>query len=163
MAEKKSSSAFAEAAWIRELANILQDTGLTEIELEKNDVKLRVARLLSHPPATSAAVVEPVTIAPASPQHAASEGSHHGQQASPKPVEGAIKSPMVGTVYLAPSPGADTFVKVGDTVSEGQTVMIVEAMKTMNPITAPASGIVTSILVDDSQPVEFDEPLMVIN
>ena len=154
MAEKKSSSHSLEADWIRELATILQDTGLTEIEVEKDDMKLRVARqvtqsaILSHPsPAPVSAPAAP--IAPDIPVKVVAAA-------------GSVKSPMVGTVYLSPSPGAPQFVKVGDAVTEGQTIMIVEAMKTMNPITAPHSGKVTDILVGDAQPVEFDEPLLVI-
>ncbi|MEO0674287.1 MAG: acetyl-CoA carboxylase biotin carboxyl carrier protein [Pseudomonadota bacterium] len=161
MAEKKNSSPTVEAQWIRELATILQDTGLTEIELEQNDMKLRVARqpaavAMGVPAAPLAApALAPSAPAPVAPVAPASMPS------SEVPA-GAVKSPMVGTVYLAPSPGAPNFVKVGDAVNEGQTVMIVEAMKTMNPITAPQSGKVTAILVGDSQPVEFDEPLLAI-
>lgn len=146
----------AEAAWIRELAAILDQTGLTEIEIEKSDVRVRVARTVSAGPAVAYAPA--ASPAPASgprsaaPAPAASEG----------PPAGAVPSPMVGTIYLSPSPGADPFVKPGDKVAQGQTLMIVEAMKTMNPIAAPKAGVVRQVLVRDAQPVEFGEPLIVI-
>ncbi|MEL6506490.1 MAG: acetyl-CoA carboxylase biotin carboxyl carrier protein [Pseudomonadota bacterium] len=158
MAEKKTSSPTVEAQWIRELATILQDTGLTEIELEQNDMKLRVAR---QPAAVAMGVPAAPLAAPALAPSAPAPVAPASVPSSEVPA-GTVKSPMVGTVYLAPSPGAPNFVKVGDAVNEGQTVMIVEAMKTMNPITAPQSGKVTAILVGDSQPVEFDEPLLAI-
>jgi acetyl-CoA carboxylase biotin carboxyl carrier protein len=153
MAEKKSENKEIESGWIRELAAILHETGLTEIEVEKADVRLRVSRAASAPvihaaaPATAAAGLESAP-SPASP--------------SPASHPGAVPSPMVGTAYLAPSPGAEPFVKKGDRVREGQTLMIIEAMKTMNPIAAPRAGIVKEILVSDSQPVEFGEPLAII-
>jgi len=145
----------AEALWIRELAGILEETGLTEIEIERDGARLRVSRQGGAAPiaAVAPAPAAPAPAAPASPAPAAPAATDH---------PGAVKSPMVGTAYLSPSPGAAPFVSEGGNVSEGQTVMIVEAMKTMNPITAPRSGRVTKILVSDSQPVEFDEPLLVI-
>ncbi len=144
-----------EAARIRELAGILEETGLTEIEIEKDGLRLRVSRQGA---ATLAAVpAAPAPTAPAAPTPA---------PAAPPPSDsdhpGAVRSPMVGTVYLSPSPGADPFTQEGAQVSEGQTVMIVEAMKTMNAIPAPRSGKVLKILVSDSQPVEFDDPLLII-
>lgn len=146
-----------EAAWIRELAAILDQTGLTEIEIEKSDVRVRVARTvtagpaLAYAPAAGQALAAPVS-GSRNPAPAASEG----------PPAGAVMSPMVGTIYLSPSPGADAFVKPGDKVAPGQTLMIVEAMKTMNPIAAPKAGVVRQVLVRDAQPVEFGEPLIVI-
>ncbi len=145
----------AEAQWIRELAGILEETGLTEIEIERDGARLRVSRQGGAAPAAAFA---PAPAAPSptpssAPAPAAAPTSDH---------PGAVKSPMVGTAYLSPSPGADAFVTEGGNVAEGQTVMIVEAMKTMNPITAPRAGKVTKILVSDSQPVEFDEPLLII-
>ncbi len=141
-----------EAAWIRELAAILDQTGLTEIEIEKSDVRVRVARNAAGPAIGYAA-------GPAAPVRSA--------DAQPAAVEapraGAVTSPMVGTIYLSPSPDADPFVKVGDKVAQGQTLMIVEAMKTMNPIASPKVGTVRQILVRDSQPVEFGEQLIVID
>jgi acetyl-CoA carboxylase biotin carboxyl carrier protein len=144
-----------EAAWIRELAAILDQTGLTEIEIQKSDVRVRVAR--SAVAATPVAYAPPAA-APSAPRPKAVAES----KADATPPAGALTSPMVGTVYLAPSPGADPFVKAGDKVSQGQTLMIVEAMKTMNPIAAPKAGVVRQILVRDAQPVEFGEALAVI-
>lgn len=153
MSEKKGKQDHGlESGWIRELAGILEETGLTEIEIEKDDVRLRVSRQGGVAPLATAAV------APAAPAAAAASAPQPAAEAHP----GAVRSPMVGTAYLSPSPGAAAFVKEGDAVSEGQTIMIVEAMKTMNPIAAPRSGTVTKILVSDSQPVEFDEPLLIL-
>lgn len=155
MADKKNTSHDLEAGWIKELASILEETGLTEIEIEKNDIRLRVARQGA-----------PVAVAPPAANYTSSaEAAPAEAPATKAPVAhpGTVKSPMVGTAYLAPSPGSPNFVKVGDSVSEGQTVMIVEAMKTMNPITAPRAGKVDAILVSDSQPVEFDDALLIID
>jgi acetyl-CoA carboxylase biotin carboxyl carrier protein len=144
---------------IRELADLLKETDLSEIEVESGDIRIRVARSLdSHitlAPQNAAAPAAPA--APAEPEADAAPAS------APTPDHpGALKSPMVGTAYLAPEPSAPDFVKVGDTVSEGQTLLIVEAMKTMNPIAAPRAGKVTQIIVNNEQPVEFDEVLMII-
>ncbi|MCV0383839.1 MAG: acetyl-CoA carboxylase biotin carboxyl carrier protein [Erythrobacter sp.] len=140
---------------VRELAEMLAETGLTEIEVEDGERKVRVSR-------GALAAVAPAA-APALPAAAAAPAA----QAADAPAQtadlaGAVKSPMVGTVYLAPEPGADDFVRIGDSVKEGQTIVIVEAMKVMNPITADRSGTVKAILVDNAQPVEFDQPLVVI-
>jgi len=141
---------------IKELAELLSETGLTEIEVETGDMRIKVARQ-----GTAVSAVVPQAPAPA-PVEAVPEK----QEAAPPPSaadhSGGVKSPMVGTAYLAPEPGSADFVKVGDTVSEGQTILIVEAMKTMNPISAPRAGKVTQILVSNEQPVEFDEVLMII-
>ncbi|MEK7265314.1 MAG: acetyl-CoA carboxylase biotin carboxyl carrier protein [Pseudomonadota bacterium] len=147
----------AEAAWIRELAAILDQTGLTEIEIEKSDLRVRVARTVSAGPAIAYAPAGSAPAAAAGPKSPAPAPA-----ASEGPPVGAVTSPMVGTIYLSPSPGADAFVKPGDTVAQGQTLMIVEAMKTMNPIAAPKAGVVRQVLVRDAQPVEFGEPLIVI-
>ena len=139
---------------IRELAALLKETELSEIEIETDNLKLRVARHLQ-----SASV----SVAPAAaPAPAPAAGA-----AATAPVDkanhpGAVTSPMVGTAYLAPEPGAAPYATVGSTVTEGQTVLIVEAMKTMNHIPAPRSGTVKEILVEDGQPVEFGEPLLII-
>ena len=142
---------------IKELAELLSETGLTEIEVETGDMRIKVARQGT----AVSAVVPQVAAAPA-----AAEAAPEPKEAAPAPApadhQGGVKSPMVGTAYLAPEPGSANFVKVGDTVSEGQTILIVEAMKTMNPIGAPKSGKVTQILVSNEQPVEFDEVLMII-
>ncbi len=138
---------------IRELAELLTETGLSEIEIEQPDLRIRVARN-----AAPTGMMQPaISVAPVV----------GGAPANIMPVEeaahpGAVPSPMVGTVYLSPEPGADPFIKVGQQVSEGQTLMIVEAMKTMNHIPAPRSGKITSILIEDQQPVEFGEPLLII-
>ena len=142
---------------IKELAELLSETGLTEIEVETGDMRIKVARQGT----AVSAVVPQVAAAPA-----AAEAAPEPKEAAPAPAPadhpGGVKSPMVGTAYLAPEPGSANFVKVGDTVSEGQTILIVEAMKTMNPIGAPKSGKVKQILVSNEQPVEFDEVLMII-
>ncbi len=147
---------------VRKLADILKDTGLTEIEVETGGLKIRVARELTAAPA--AAVYQPVAAAPA-PATAAAPAAVAAPVAEAAPTVAAgdkVKSPMVGTVYLAAQPGADTFVKVGQSVAEGQTLLIVEAMKTMNPIPSPRAGKIVEILVSDAQPVEFGEPLVII-
>ncbi len=157
MSDKKDAKEHGlEAAWIRELAGILEETGLTEIEIEKDAVRLRVSRqggAMAYAPAPAASAPAPAPSLPATAVSAPTEAVSH---------PGAVKSPMVGTVYLAPSPGAEPFAREGVQVNEGQTVLIVEAMKTMNPIVAPRAGRVAKILVSDAQPVEFDEPLIII-
>lgn len=137
---------------VRKLAGILKDTDLTEIEVERGDLRIRVARELTvaAAPAAAAPAAAPVAAPAAAP---AAKAEYAGE---------AIPSPMVGTVYLQPQPGAEPFIRVGTTVVEGQTLLIVEAMKTMNPIPAPRGGKIVEILVADSQPVEFGEPLVVI-
>ncbi len=138
-------------ALIRKLAKLLKETGLTEIEFETDDARIRV-----NAGATGNVIAAPaVAAAPAAalaPLPASAEA----------PAVGSVSSPMVGTAYLSPEPSAATFVKVGDRVAKGQTILIIEAMKVMNPIAAPHAGTVTQILVQDGQPVEFGEPLMVI-
>lgn len=145
-----------EAAWIRELAAILDETGLSEIEIEKSDVRVRVARTMT---AGTAVAVAAAPAAATAPRPVINQPA---PAASPSTPVNAVTSPMVGTIYLSPSPGADPFVKAGDKVREGQTLMIVEAMKTMNPIASPKAGVVKQVLVRDAQPVEFGEPLIVI-
>ena len=146
---------------IKDLAELLTDTGLTEIEIETGDMRIKVARQ----GATSVSAVVPAP-APIAAPDAAPAAAPAAAETAPETAladhPGAVKSPMVGTAYLAPEPGSANFVKVGDTVNEGQTILIVEAMKTMNPIGAPKSGKVTQILVSNEQPVEFDEVLMII-
>ncbi len=142
---------------IRELAALLNETDLSEIEIEQNGLRVRVARTV-----TVAAVAAPSPPpAPAAPTQPAA-ASRPGQSAEGGLPPGTVTSPMVGTAYRAPEPGAAPFVEVGSTVHQGQTLLIVEAMKTMNPIVAPRAGTVTAILVQDAQPVEFGEPLIVI-
>jgi acetyl-CoA carboxylase biotin carboxyl carrier protein len=141
---------------VRELADMLAETGLTEIEVEDGERKIRVSRGANA--ALAAAVPAPAPL----PAAAAAAPGPAPTETSPDDHAGALKSPMVGTVYLAPEPGADDFVSLGDSVKQGQTVLIVEAMKVMNPINADRAGTVKAILVDNAQPVEFDQPLVVI-
>ncbi|MCO5065972.1 MAG: acetyl-CoA carboxylase biotin carboxyl carrier protein [Rhizobiaceae bacterium] len=141
---------------IRDLAGILNDTNLTEIEVELGDLKVRVSRGGTAVQAYAAPAYAPAPgPAPAAPAQAAAAPSA-------EPSRNAVLSPMVGTAYAAPSPGAKVFVEVGQQVKEGQTLLIIEAMKTMNQIPAPRSGTVTAIMFEDAQPVEFGEPLVVI-
>lgn len=141
---------------IKDLAELLSETGLTEIEIETGDMRIKVARegtVVSAAAPIAAPVAAPVEAIVEKPADSASAAADH---------PGAVKSPMVGTAYIAPEPGAPNFAKVGDTVKEGQTILIVEAMKTMNPIAAPKAGKVTQIFVKNEQPIEFDEVLMII-
>jgi acetyl-CoA carboxylase biotin carboxyl carrier protein len=153
-----------DARLVRKLADILKDTGLSEIEVEHAGLKIRVARELTVAAPAATYVQAPAAQAYAPAQVAAPAPA--GEAAAPAPAARAagdiVKSPMVGTVYMSPQPGADAFVKVGDTVTSGQTLLIVEATKTMNPISTPKAGKVVEILVGDAQPVEFGEPLVVI-
>jgi acetyl-CoA carboxylase biotin carboxyl carrier protein len=135
-------------ALIRKLAKLLKETGLTEIEFETDDARIRVNAGASGPAIAAA----PAAAVPAA----------LTSDVADAPAAGSISSPMVGTAYLSPEPNAAAFVKVGDRVTKGQTILIIEAMKVMNPIPAPHPGTVTQILVQDGQPVEFGEPLMVI-
>ncbi len=153
--DKKADSRI-DQQMIRDLADLLNETGLTEIEWSEGPLKVRVTKGGVAPVYAAAA---PMAAAAAVAAVAASGASAAGDDASHP---GAVKSPMVGTVYTAPEPGAATFVKVGDSVSAGQTVLIVEAMKTMNPITAPKGGRVARILIENQQPVEFGQPLLII-
>lgn len=147
-----------DSALVRELAELLADTGLTEIEVEDGDRKIRVARTVTVAPAAIAPAPLAAAPAPAPAVAAAAEAATAAAQVPGN----AVKSPMVGTAYLSAEPGAAPFVSVGQQVSAGQTLLIVEAMKVMNPIAAPAAGTVRAILVDNAQPVEFDQPLVVI-
>ncbi|MCX9147488.1 acetyl-CoA carboxylase biotin carboxyl carrier protein [Erythrobacter sp. WG] len=161
-AHGRKSGMNIDTALVRELAELLNETGLTEIEVEDDDRKIRVSRgaLAAAAPVYAAAPAAPAPSAPA-PAAAAPAPAEASASAGPD-LKNAVKSPMVGTCYLAPEPGAANFVTVGASVKEGDTLLIVEAMKVMNPITAPASGTVTAILVENAQPVEFDQPLVVI-
>ena len=151
-----------DARLVRKLADILTDTGLSEIEVEHAGLKIRVAKTLTAAPMHM--VAQAHAPAPPAPQPAIPAALAAAVEAAPvEQIRGdVVNSPMVGTVYLQPQPGSDPFVKVGDTVTAGQTMMIVEAMKTMNPIPAPKGGRIVEILVADGQPVEFGEPLAVI-
>jgi len=140
---------------VRSLAALLDDTNLTEIEYESSGLRIRVARTAAAVAYAPAAA--PVAAAAAGPAVAAAAA---GEDLANHP--GAVKSPMVGVTYLSPEPGAARFVNLGDTVAEGQTLLLIEAMKTFNPIRAPKAGKLQQILVTDGQPVEFGEPLLII-
>jgi acetyl-CoA carboxylase biotin carboxyl carrier protein len=142
-----------DSALIRELATLLDETSLTEIEIERAGLRLRVARNLSIAAAMPAPVAAVAAVPAAAAPAAAPDLSKH---------PGAVTSPMVGTAYWSPEPGAKPFIEVGSKVSVGQTLLIIEAMKTMNQIPSPRAGTVTQILVEDGQPVEFGEPLVII-
>ena len=139
---------------VRRLAAVLEDTGLSEIEVERGDLRIRVVRTLTV--VAAAPIAAPAAFqAPASPAAAATSTES-------LPAGDVVSSPMVGAAYLQPQPDAAPFVRVGDPVSAGQTLLIIEAMKTMNSIAAPRAGVVRAILVADGQPVEFGQPLAVI-
>jgi acetyl-CoA carboxylase biotin carboxyl carrier protein len=144
--------------FIRKLAQLLQETGLGEIELADGDKRIRVAR----PSITVAAAPAATPAGVAAPAAAAAPGAAAGANGDLGKHPGAVKSPMVGTAYLAPEPGKPNFVAIGDKVTAGQTLLIIEAMKTFNPIKAPKAGTVTQILIDNARPVEFGEPLMIV-
>ena len=143
---------------IRDLAGILNDTSLTEIEVEYGDLKVRVSRQSLVTQAYAALPPAPVAAASVPQQIAATASAPAGTDAA----RNAVPSPMVGTAYSAPAPGAAAFIEVGQTVKEGQTLLIIEAMKTMNQIPSPRAGTVSAILFEDGQPVEYGEPLVVI-
>ena len=145
---------------VRKLAAILKETELTEIEVERGDLRIRVARSLTV--AAAPVALAPAVAAAAPAAHAAPAAAAESPAAPAEHAGDVVPSPMVGTVYLQPQPGAEPFIRIGAMVSEGQTLLIVEAMKTMNPIPAPRAGKVVEILVADAQPVEFGEPLVVI-
>jgi len=161
----KPASEAIDTRLVRRLADILKDTGLTTIEVERGDLKIRVAREITvaaaavAAPAAAQIIAAPVAPAPVAPAPSAG--------AAPPVAEGpkgdVVKSPMVGTIYMQAQPGAKSFIHVGDRVDVGQTLLIIEAMKTMNPIPAPKGGVVTAILIEDGQPVEYGEPLVIID
>jgi acetyl-CoA carboxylase biotin carboxyl carrier protein len=141
--------------FVRKLAEILEEKNLGEIELEDGDRKIRIARptvTYAAAPMAAPAAAPVAAAAPTGPAATADHAKHAG----------AVKSPMVGTAYLAPEPGKPNFVSIGDKVNVGQTLLIIEAMKTFNPIKAPKAGTVTQILIDNAQPVEFGEALMIV-
>ncbi|MCB1447743.1 MAG: acetyl-CoA carboxylase biotin carboxyl carrier protein [Rhizobiaceae bacterium] len=156
MADKKTG---IDQALIRDLANILKDTDLTEIEVEQDDLRIRVSRM---GPPQAATYAPPIVQAMAPAAQPAAAAQPVAAEAAPVASGFTLTSPMVGTCYHSPAPGSPAFVEVGQTVKEGQTVLIIEAMKTMNQIPAPRSGKVTRIMVSDATPVEFGEPLLVI-
>jgi acetyl-CoA carboxylase biotin carboxyl carrier protein len=152
--QKEQQSMRVDTALVKELAELLSANELTEIEVEDGDRKIKVKRegapVMAYAPAPApVAASAPIAAAPAA-------------EAAPTAPVDAVKSPMVGTVYLSPEPGAKPFITPGQTVKAGDTLVIIEAMKVMNPITAPKAGKVAQILIGDAQPVEFDQPLVVI-
>ena len=157
----KSTSTRSETKLVQELADILDQAGLAELEYETEAVAIRLSRVSNTAPAVAMA---PAAAAPVSATSlsAASAPAEPAAPANPADHQGAVTSPMVGTVYTAPEPGATEFVTEGDMVKAGQTLFIVEAMKVMNPITAPAAGKVTKIFVQNAQPIEFGEALAII-
>ncbi len=164
MSEKKKSG--FDMDMIRQLAELLRETELTEIELELDDARLRLARELPAQNVVAQVAAAPAQAAP-QPAPAPQNAAEPAPAAETKSVDaadhpGVVRAPMVGTAYRAPAPGAEPFVEVGQEVKEGQTLLIIEAMKTMNQIPAPRSGVVKAILVEDGQPVEYDEPLLII-
>ena len=157
----KSTSTRSETKLVQELADILDQAGLAELEYETEAVAIRLSRVSNTAPAVA---IAPAAAAPVSATSlsAASAPAEPAAPANPADHQGAVTSPMVGTVYTAPEPGAAEFVIEGDMVKAGQTLFIVEAMKVMNPITAPAAGKVTKIFVQNAQPIEFGEALAII-
>lgn len=151
--EDQDGARSIDQALIRELAELLSATGLTEIEIEQNGLRIRVARQAGAPPPAVVAAPAIATMSTPMVAPAAVDPDKH---------PGTVTSPMVGTAYRAPEPGAKPFVEVGSTVRAGDTLLIIEAMKTMNQIPAPRGGTVIQILIDDGAPVEFGEPLMII-
>ena len=147
-----------DAGLVRELAELLSANELSEIEVEDGDRKIRVKRELT----VAAAPVQHVVAAPMAAAAPAGAAGEAAPAAAPEPAGDIVRSPMVGTCYLAAEPGSANFVSVGDTVKQGDTLLIVEAMKVMNPISAPRGGKITQLMVANAQPVEFDQPLVVI-
>ncbi len=156
MSDKPSGAMQIETDLVRQLAELLDETQLTEIEVQDGDRRIRVARKISAaaaaPVAAAAPAAAPAPVASAAPAVEAPAAAHPG----------TVKSPMVGTVYLAANPEAANFVAVGDKVAAGATLLIVEAMKVMNSITSPRAGTVKAVLVDNGQPVEYDQPLVIV-
>ena len=163
MADKKNEPTSKDLKFVKELMGLLEESNLAEIDFQKGDLAISLAKAkpaaaVQHVMAPSAVAAAPAAAAPAPSQPVATKESPADAAAHP----GAVKSPMVGTAYIRPSPDADAFVSVGDKVKEGDTIMLIEAMKTFNPIVAPKSGKIEQVLVDDASPVEFGEALFII-
>ena len=161
MAKAPKSSGAGDTALVKALADILDEAGLAKLEYQTADLSVRLSRVSGEAPvAPVAAVAAPADASATAPAAPAAAATADSADAASHP--GAVTSPMVGTVYVAPEPDAPSFIEVGGTVKKGQTLLIVEAMKVMNPITAPADGTVKQVLVQNAQPVEFGEVLVVI-
>ncbi|MGB1900174.1 MAG: acetyl-CoA carboxylase biotin carboxyl carrier protein [Candidatus Puniceispirillaceae bacterium] len=156
----KTVAASNEASFVKELADILDQAGLAELEYETEAVAVRLSRVTTAVPVAAAAPVATAPVAAAAPVAIAEPAAE--LPANPADHPGTVKSPMVGTVYTAPEPDAPAFITEGATVTAGQTLFIVEAMKVMNPITAPKAGTVVKIFVQNAQPIEFGEALVII-
>ena len=156
MGDHKDNGINIDPAYVRALAELLDDTGLSEIEVEDGERKIRVARTLTAAPVAYAPAAAPVAAAAPAAAPAAVAAPAADNFAD------AVKSPMVGTVYLSPEPGAPNFAAIGSAVKAGDTILIIEAMKVMNPIVAPTSGTLKAVHVENSQPVEYDQPLFTI-
>jgi acetyl-CoA carboxylase biotin carboxyl carrier protein len=156
--DKKQGAMHVDIELVRQLAAVLDETQLTEIEVEDGERRVRVARTVTAAPAVQYAAPAPT---PAPVAVAAPAAAESGAPA-PAAAANAVRSPMVGTAYLKPNPEAKTFVGVGDKVAAGDTLLIIEAMKVMNAIQAPVAGTVKAILIENGQPVEFDQPLVVV-
>ena len=159
MAKAPKSSGASDTVVVKALADILDEAGLAELEYETADLSVRLSRVSGAAPVAPVAAVAAAAAAPATAPAAPAAAADSADAASHP---GAVTSPMVGTVYVAPEPDAPSFIEVGGTVKKGQTLLIVEAMKVMNPITAPADGTVKQIFIQNAQPVEFGEVLVVI-
>jgi acetyl-CoA carboxylase biotin carboxyl carrier protein len=160
MAKEPKTKGVVEAEAIRELARLLEETGLSEIEIEREGLRVRVVRSAEVVATAAPAAARPAIAAPA-----AAKAALEAPDAGPTDFAnhpGAVKSPMVGTAYRAAEPGAAPFIEIGARVAQGQTLLIIEAMKTMNHIPAPKAGTVTQILFENGQPVEYGEPLVVV-
>ena len=164
MAKENKDREALDKGLIRDLAQLLNETGLSEIEIEKEGLKVRVARHIAVTAAYAPGVPVAAPGAAALSTHQGGPGAGPAAPAGPDPANhpGCVKSPMVGTAYRSPEPGAAAFIDIGTRVTQGQTLLIIEAMKTMNHIPAPRSGVVKEILIENGQPVEFGEPLVII-
>jgi acetyl-CoA carboxylase biotin carboxyl carrier protein len=162
MAKESKDRDALDKGLIRDLAQLLNETGLTEIEIEKDDLKVRVARHVAAPAPYAIGAPAAVALAPSGPAGSPAASAAPPAGADPASHPGCVKSPMVGTAYRSPEPGSAAFIDIGTRVTQGQTLLIIEAMKTMNHIPAPRSGVVKEILIENGQPVEFGEPLVII-
>ena len=162
MAKESKDRDALDKGLIRDLAQLLNETGLSEIEIETGDLKVRVARHAAAPATYAIGAPAAVALAPSGPSTASGAATAAPTGIDPASHPGCVKSPMVGTAYRSPEPGSAAFIDIGTRVTQGQTLLIIEAMKTMNHIPAPRSGVVKEILIENGQPVEFGEPLVII-